>query len=110
MGMDMYLYKGIETRDEGIAMEEVMYWRKAYQVHDSIQANSGYHIENGAIYPIWSLQLKKVLKECKELLEKPSQLEYPGTEWELDWVKKTVEVLEKLDLDNLVMYYYTANW
>ena len=136
MGLDMYLYRAsMEIEGESCArtikLEEVAYWRKQNAIHKWFVDNVQEGVDNCALYFVSETHLKKLLVECKKVLENPtvenamrilptvSGFFFGGTdlndefelEYYLEGLKYTVQVLRELLNDNEdEFYYYQSSW
>ncbi len=136
MGLDMYLY-GATITFEGesskmkIQLEEVAYWRKQNAIHNWFVNTVQEGVDNCALYGVSERHLKKLLVECKKVLENPTPENamkilptlggffFGGTdltnEYELEYylggLKYTVErIRELLKEDEFEYYYYSSSW
>ena len=116
--------ESINTKQITNIEEEVGYWRKANAIHQWFVDN----VQNGvdecqeSYVPISKLQelldiclyIKKDNKLAEELLPTEDGFFFGPTdydEWYLQTIDNTIEILEKLDLENTTgEFYYQASW
>lgn len=116
--------ESINTKQITNIEEEVGYWRKANAIHQWFVDN----IQNGvdecqeSYVPVNKLQelldiclyIKKDNKLADELLPTQGGFFFGSTdydEWYLQTIDNTIEILEKLDLENTTSdFYYHASW
>lgn len=116
--------ESINTKQITNIEEEVGYWRKANAIHQWFVDN----VQNGvdecqeSYVPVNKLQelldiclyIKKDNKLADELLPTQSGFFFGSTdydEWYLQTIDQTIEILEKLDLENTNdSFYYQASW
>lgn len=116
--------ESINTKQITNIEEEVGYWRKANAIHQWFVDN----VQNGvdecqeSYVPIGKLQelldiclyIKKDNKLAEELLPTEDGFFFGPTdydEWYLQTIDNTIEILEKLDLENTTgEFYYQASW
>ena len=116
--------ESINTKQITNIEEEVGYWRKANAIHQWFVDN----IQNGmdecqeSYVPVNKLQelldiclyIKKDNKLSDELLPTQGGFFFGSTnydEWYLQTIDQTIEMLEKLDLENTTdEFYYQASW
>ncbi len=136
MGLDQYLYGAnmtidAETVTSEIHLEEVAYWRKQNAIHKWMVDNVQDGVDNCAMYVLDTSHLKRLLVECKKVLENPtpenamkclptvSGFFFGGTdltdEFELEYylsgLKYTVEIIRELLKENMYdFYYYHSSW
>ena len=104
--------------------EEVGYWRKANQIHNwFVQNVQNGNDDCGSHYVSVEL-LEQLLAVCKKVEEDnelasillPTQLGFffgntDYDEWYLQTIDQTIEILQKLDLENTTdEFYYQASW
>ena len=136
MGLDMYLYGAtqkieVEPLKIKITLEEVAYWRKQNAIHNWFVKNVQYDVDKCALYSVSKKHLKKLLVECKKVLENPTfenamrflptvdGFFFGGTdlsqdyemEYYLDGLKYTVKTIRELLKDEkFEYYYYQSSW
>lgn len=155
MGLDQYLYKHtyvkqyehkkdnnvlvtverfdgskvehIDTKRISGIQEEVMYWRKANQIHRWFVENVQNGVDDCGEYNVDRDELLELVRLCKEVLENPDHAEnlLPSSrgfffgsvdygDWYFDDLKRTVETIESvLNEDtgmDMVWFTYSSSW
>ena len=136
MGLDMYLYGATfkidgETGSSEIHLEEVGYWRKHNAIHNWMVKNIQDDVDNCALYYLDDSHLKRLLVDCKKVLENPTPENamkilptvggffFGGTDltddfelnYYLNGLKYTVELIRDLLKENKYQYYYyRSSW
>lgn len=123
MGLDMYLYGAkIISDNEDHKIEEVMYWRKANQIHKWFVDNVQDGYDDCEEYKLSKIKLKQLIKDCKTVLEdiRTCDTIFPthsgfffGSQaydtWYLKDIENTVEKLEPI-IDNFDYFIYQSSW
>ena len=125
------------TQINGITLE-AGYWRKANQIHKWFVDNVQDGVDDCGEYYVAYDKLKELLSACKEVIavkgirdkekqEKvcrevlPTQTgfffgSYEYDEWYFDQVQNTIDILQKIDFEELkeskipISFYYSSSW
>ena len=103
MGLDMYLYKCEPIFEPHLkktkhTFEEVMYWRKAYGLHNWFVENCGNGVEGLDMYEVSAKKLKELIDKCYYLIthrEEISNSEF--SIWDIKEILGHFEELETSD-------------
>ena len=130
MGLDQWIFR---KEDDDVDMEgniievhdiEMLYWRKANQIHGWFERLFG--VENCEEYPVTIEQIKELRDTCQKVLDNHSLAEellpvtygcffgsYEYDNWYFNQLEKTVKDIDKfleLDHDESDEFYYYAWW
>lgn len=99
MGLDMMLYKNKKNKKNNWKnLEELVYWRKANQIHRYFVENVQNGIDDCSYYKVSKEQIEELLRRCKDVINR-SQIGYSkiivgqthvNGHWEPDYQKGRV--------------------
>ena len=101
MGLDMYLYKcesvsGKHLKRTQHTFEEVMYWRKAHDLHRWFIDNCGNGETGLDMYEVSSEQLGELLERCFYLFNHRDKI--PDSEFSIETIIDVLNQFEDLDI------------
>ena len=115
----------IDTKKVSHIVEDVAYWRKFNALHGWFVENCQGGEDDCGEHYVRIEKLRQLLDLLKAVLDNPEKAEqslpvtagfffgsYEYDEWYFDYVKETIEILEKeLSIENNnASYYYTSSW
>jgi len=115
----------IDTKKVSHIVEDVAYWRKFNALHGWFVENCQGGEDDCGEYYVSIEKLRQLLDLLKAVLDNPEKAEeslpvmagfffgsYEYDEWYFDYIKETIEILEKeLSIENNnASYYYTSSW
>lgn len=116
MGLDQFLFNEHDT--------EVMYWRKANQIHSWFERKVG-GVENCKAVDVTMEQLLKLKEDCKKVIEDPNSASEilpttPGfffgsldyDDWYFQDIENTIKAIEKIqgEYGSDDKFFYYAWW